>query len=301
MTPIRFDQRVAVVTGAGGGLGRAHALLLASRGAKVVVNDLGGTVSGVGGDNAAADRVVAEIRAAGGQAVPNHGDVADPAGARRLIATAIDAFGRIDVLINNAGILRDKSLAKMDPADFASVVTVHLLGSAFCTQAALGHMQAQAYGRIVMTTSAAGLYGNFGQTNYGAAKLGLVGLMNSLKLEAQKYGILVNTIAPVALTRMTEGLPFSAMLEQAAPERVSAAVAFLASEACTFSGEIVAAGAGYFARVQMVEGLGVHLDADEVTPENVAAHWPRIADMSGARPFDSAGAALLGAFAPPRT
>jgi NAD(P)-dependent dehydrogenase (short-subunit alcohol dehydrogenase family) len=301
MTPIRFDQRVAVVTGAGGGLGRAHALLLASRGAKVVVNDLGGTVGGMGGDNAAADRVVAEIRAAGGQAVPNHDDVADPAGARRLIATAVDTFGRIDVLINNAGILRDKSLAKMDPTDFASVVAVHLLGSAYCTQAALGHMQGQAYGRIVMTTSAAGLYGNFGQTNYGAAKLALVGLMNSLKLEAQKYGILVNTIAPVALTRMTEGLPFSAMLEQATPERVSAAVAFLASEACTFSGEIVAAGAGYFARVQMVEGLGVHLDADEVTPENVAAQWPRIADMSGARPFDSAGAALLGAFAPPRT
>ena len=298
MNPIRFDNRVAVITGSGGGLGRAHALLLASRGAKVVVNDLGGTLNGVGGDSAAADKVVAEIRAAGGVATPNYDNIADPEGARKLIKTAIDAYGRIDVLINNAGILRDKSLAKMDPADFASVVAVHLMGSAYCTQAALGYMQGQAYGRIVMTTSAAGLYGNFGQTNYGAAKLGLVGLMNSLKLEGRKYNILVNTVAPVALTRMTEELPFAAMIREASPERVSAAVAFLSSEACDFSGVVVAAGAGYFARVQIMESAGVHLPLADVSPEAVAAHWGEIADMRGARPFDSAGAALAGAFLP---
>ena len=296
MNEIRFDGRVAVVTGAGGGLGRAHALLLASRGAKVLVNDLGGTVAGVGGDDTAADRVVAEVRAAGGEALANHDSVADPEGARRLVAAALEAWGRVDVLINNAGILRDKSLAKMEPADFAAVVAVHLLGSAYCSQAVLNPMQAQGYGRIVMTTSAAGLYGNFGQTNYGAAKLGVVGLMNSLKIEGQKYGIKVNTVAPVALTRMTEGLPVSSALGEATPERVAAAVAWLASEACTLSGEVVAAGAGYFARVQLVESLGVHLPPAGITPEAVAASWPRIADMAGARPFASAGEALMGAF-----
>ena len=295
---IRFDNRVAVITGAGGGLGRAHALLLAARGAKVVVNDLGGTLNGVGGDSAAADKVVAEIKAAGGEAIPNYDNIASPEGGRSLIEAAVKAYGRIDVLINNAGILRDKSLAKMEAADFASVVAVHLMGSAYCSQAALGHMQGQAYGRIVMTTSAAGLYGNFGQTNYGAAKLGLVGLMNSLKLEGRKYGILVNTIAPVALTRMTQDLPFAAMIKEASPERVSAAVAFLASEACEFSGEVVAAGAGYFARVQIMESQGVHLPLAEVSPESFAANWEKIADMAGARPFDSAGAALAGAFSP---
>ena len=295
---IRFDNRVAVITGAGGGLGRAHALLLAARGAKVVVNDLGGTLNGVGGDSAAADKVVAEIKAAGGEAIPNYDNIASPEGGRSLIEAAVKAYGRIDVLINNAGILRDKSLAKMEAADFASVVAVHLMGSAYCSQAALGHMQGQAYGRIVMTTSAAGLYGNFGQTNYGAAKLGLVGLMNSLKLEGRKYGILVNTIAPVALTRMTQDLPFAAMIKEASPERVSAAVAFLASEACEFSGEVVAAGAGYFARVQIMESQGVHLPLAEVSPESFAANWDKIADMAGARPFDSAGAALAGAFSP---
>ncbi len=297
MNPIRFDERVALVTGAGGGLGRSHALELARRGAKVVVNDPGGSVNGVGGDHAAADKVVAEIRAAGFEAVPNHDNIASADGARRLVQCALDHYGQIDVLINNAGILRDKSLAKMEPADFESVVAVHLLGSAWCSQAVLNAMQGRGYGRIVMTTSAAGLYGNFGQTNYGAAKLGIVGLMHSLKLEAGKYGILVNTVAPVALTRMTEGLPFSAMLKEATPERVTAAVAFMASEACSFSGEIVAAGAGYFARVQMMESQGVHLAGSEITPECVAQHWDRIADMSGARPFDSASAALMGAFA----
>ena len=297
--PIRFDQRVAVVTGAGGGLGRAHALLLASRGAQLVVNDLGGMLNGAGAGSAAADQVVAEIQAAGGSAVANYDNIASPEGARSLIQSAISSYGRVDVLINNAGILRDKSLAKMDAADFASVVAVHLMGSAWCSQAALGHMQGQGYGRIVMTTSAAGLYGNFGQTNYGAAKLGLVGLMNSLKLEGRKYNILVNTIAPVALTRMTEALPFAAMLKEASPERVSAAVAYLASEVCDFTGEIVAAGAGYFARVQMMESAGVHLPPHQVSPEAFAAHWQQIADMSSARPFDSAGAALAGAFMPP--
>lgn len=298
MNPIRFDGRVAVVTGAGGGLGRAHALLLASRGAKVVVNDPGGAVNGVGGDDAAAHRVVAEIRAAGGEAVASLHSVSEPEGARAIVQVAADTWGRVDVLVNNAGILRDKSLVKMDPADFASVVAVHLLGSAWCTQAALPHMQAQGYGRIVMTTSAAGLYGNFGQTNYGAAKLGLVGLMNSLKLEGQKHGILVNTVAPVALTRMTEGLGFSTLLAEASPERVAAAVAFLASEACTFSGEIVSAGAGYFSRVQIVEGPGVHLPPEGITPEGVADAWPAIAAMDGAQPFASATAALAAIFSP---
>ena len=293
---IRFDNRVAIVTGAGGGLGRSHALMMAARGAKLVINDLGGAISGIGGDHAAADKVVAEIKAAGGEAVANYSNVADPEGARALIKCAVDAFDRVDVLINNAGILRDKSLVKMEPADFASVVAVHLLGSAYCSREALPHMQGQGFGRIVMTTSAAGLYGNFGQTNYGAAKLGLVGLMNSLKHEGQKYGILVNTIAPVALTRMTEGLPFTPMLQEASPERVSAAVVYLASEACQLSGEIVAAGAGYFARVQLVESQGVHLPNADVSPESFAANWNEIADMSEARPFASAGAALMGAF-----
>ncbi len=296
MNPIRFDGRVAVVTGAGGGLGRAHALLLAARGAAVVVNDLGGSVDGGGGSHAAAQRVADEIAAAGGRAAASFDDIATPDGAQRLVDGALAAFGRVDILVNNAGILRDKTLAKMAPADFEAVVRVHLLGSAWCSRAVLPVMQQQQYGRIVMTTSAAGLYGNFGQSNYGAAKMGVVGLMNTLKHEGAKFGIRVNTIAPVALTRMTEGLPFARLLAEASPERVAAGVAYLASEACEANGCILAAGAGYFSTVHVVEAAGVHAAVDDVTPEFVAAHWARIADRTGARPFDSAGDALLGAF-----
>ena len=296
MTAIRFDGRVAVVTGGGGGLGRTHALALAARGAAVVVNDLGGTVDGQGGSQAAAQQVVDEIVSAGGRAVPNYDDISSPDGAARLVQTAREAFGRLDVLINNAGILRDKSLVKMAPADFEAVVKVHLLGSVWCTQAAWPLMQAQQYGRIVMTTSAAGLYGNFGQSNYGAAKLGLVGLMNSLKDEGAKHGILVNTIAPVALTRMTQGIALSKMMNGADPEKVTAGVVFLAGEACRLSGEILSAGGGYFSRVEIREGAGVWAPPEDVSPEFVAGAWDRIADMSQARPYANAGAALMGIY-----
>ena len=301
MNPIRFDGRVAVITGAGGGLGRAYALLLAQRGASVVVNDIGGAVSGVGADLSAAQQVVHEIEMAGGRALASQADISTPEGAQRLIDAAVEAFGRVDVLINNAGILRDKTLHKMEPADFEAVVRVHLLGSAWCSRAALPVMQRQLYGRIVMTTSAAGLYGNFGQSNYGAAKLGVVGLMNTLKQEGAKFGIRVNTIAPVALTRMTQGLPLERLLTEATPERVAAGVAFLASENCELSGQILVAGAGYFSTVQLVEGQGVHAPPGEVTPEFVGTHWDEIARQGGARGFDSATQALLAAFVPAAT
>jgi len=240
--------------------------------------------------------VVDDITRAGGRATANVDDIATPEGAQRLVQMAVDTYGRLDVLINNAGILRDKSLVKMEPADFEAVVRVHLLGSTWCTRAAWPVMQAQQYGRVVMTTSAAGLYGNFGQSNYGAAKLGLVGLMNSLKEEGAKHGIAVNTVAPVALTRMTEGIALGAMMAGADPEKVTAGVLFLASEACGFSGEILSAGGGYFSRVQIVEGAGVRAPQGEVTPEFVARAWAGIADMSAARPYTNASAALMGVF-----
>ncbi len=287
--PVRFDSRVAVVTGAGSGLGRSHALMLASRGAKVLVNDLGGAVDGSGRSKSAADRVVAEIEASGGSAAANYDSVSDPAGAERLIAGALERFGRLDILVNNAGILRDKTFAKMELADFRAVVDVHLLGAVYCTRAAWPHMKERNYGRIVMTSSGAGLYGNFGQSNYGAAKMALVGLMNVLKLEGAKNGILVNTVAPIAATRMTEELMPKHALPHLKSEYVSAAVAYLCSEACQVSGHVISAGAGYFARTQMMEGQGVFIeDGAAADPDAVAAAYERVSDLSHATPFASA-------------
>ena len=285
---VDFKGKVAIVTGAGAGLGRSHALELARRGAKVVVNDLGGSVDGSGGSSEAAQRVVAEIKALGGEALANGASVADKAGAESIVRDAVDAFGTVDILINNAGVLRDKSFRKMELSDFELVVDVHLLGSAYVTKAVWPLMLDKNYGRIVMTTSSSGLYGNFGQSNYGAAKLGLVGLMNTLKLEGARNNVHVNTIAPIAATRMTEGLGIpQAVFERLKPELITPAVLFLASEQAP-TGTIVEAGAGYFAKVHIVEGKGVQL-GDTATVEDVAAHWAQISDMSAAVPLSSGG------------
>jgi NAD(P)-dependent dehydrogenase (short-subunit alcohol dehydrogenase family) len=286
---IRFDDRVAIVTGAGSGLGRSHALLLAARGAHVVVNDVGGALDGSGGSNSAADRVVAEILAAGGSAAASYESVADPEAARRIAASAVDRFGRLDIVINNAGILRDRTFAKMDLADFRAVIDVHLMGAVYCTQAAWAHMRERNYGRIVLTSSGAGLFGNFGQSNYGAAKMALVGLMNVLKLEGARNGILVNAVSPIAATRMTEASTPKNLLAHLKPEYVSAAVAYLASEACRVTGHILSAGAGYFSRTQVLEGIGVQVDPEVAgDPDTVAANFAKISDLSGAAVLDSA-------------
>ena len=283
---IDFKGKVAIVTGAGAGLGKQHALELARRGAKVVVNDLGGTVDGSGGSSEAAQAVVAEIKALGGEAIANGASVADRKGAASIVDDAVKAFGRLDILINNAGILRDKTFKKMELDDFELVTKVHLLGSMYCTKAAWPIMLEQNYGRIVMTTSSSGLYGNFGQSNYGAAKLGLVGFMNTLKIEGAKNNIKVNTVAPVAATRMTEnlGIP-EAVFNQLKPELVTPAVVYLCSDEAP-TGTIVEAGAGYYAKVHIVEGKGVKLGAN-ATVEDIAANWAKISDMSEATPFAS--------------
>jgi len=288
---IRFDGRVAVVTGAGGGLGRAHALLLASRGAKVVVNDLGGAVNGTGSGTTPAENVCEEIRAQGGEAVPNFSSVATWEGAQEIIKTAVDNFGKVDILINNAGILRDKSMLKMDIEDWNIVIAVHLSGTFFCTKAALPIMRENNYGRIISTASAAGLYGNFGQTNYGAAKMGIAGLMNTVKLEGAKYNIKANTLVPIAGTRLTATVMPPQVVEKLKPEYVSPVVAYLASEQCELSGAILTAGAGYFSRAAMVEGPGVFFDDPEsVTPEDIAAKLSEITSLEGAKEYDSATA-----------
>ena len=284
---IRFDGKVVIVTGAGGGLGRAHALEFARRGARVVVNDLGGSVDGSGGSSEAAQKVVAEIKEFGGTAIANGASVTDDAGVAHLVKQSMDAFGRIDVLIANAGILRDKSFSKMELKDFEAVLDVHVMGTVKPAKAVWQIMRDQQYGRIVVTTSSTGLYGNFGQTNYGAAKLGLVGFMNTLKLEGAKDNIKVNAISPVAATRMTENLMPPQMLEMLKPEYVTPAVVFLASEEAP-TGVVMTAGAGVFASAQMIESDGINLghgaDAD-----TVAEYWSKIADFTGAKHYTMGG------------
>jgi NAD(P)-dependent dehydrogenase (short-subunit alcohol dehydrogenase family) len=284
---ISFAGKVAIVTGAGGGLGRCHALELGRRGAKVVVNDLGGAVDGTGGNSAAAEKVVAEIKAAGGEAIANGASVSDDAGVAHLVKQTMDAFGRADILIANAGILRDKSFGKMELADFAAVMAVHLMGTVKPAKALWETMKAQKYGRIVVTTSSTGLYGNFGQTNYGAAKASLVGFMHSLKLEGAKDNIKVNAICPVAATRMTENLLPPAIQQMLKPDYVSPAVAWLASDEAP-TGVILTAAAGVFAAARMEETDGVNL-GHGATAEDVAAHFAEIADWSTAKHYDQGG------------
>jgi NAD(P)-dependent dehydrogenase (short-subunit alcohol dehydrogenase family) len=285
MDDIRFDDKVAVVTGAGLGIGRTYAIELAARGAKVVVNDLGGAGDGTGESSAIADAVVEEIRAAGGEAVANHDSVASVEGGRAIVQTALDHFGTVDILIASAGILRDKTFLKMPIEDFEIVVQVHLMGTVYVTKAAFPVMKEKGYGRIVLTTSGSGLFGNFGQTNYSAAKLGIVGFANSLKYEGEKYGVTVNTIAPLAESRLGEGIFPEEAFQVMRQEFVTALVLYLASEACDTTGMVFSAGAGHYARAEMVMAPGVRwrYDAD-VSPEDIAGRWGEITDLDGAQP-----------------
>ncbi|WDY58791.1 SDR family oxidoreductase [Pseudomonas sp. PSKL.D1] len=284
--PVRLQDRVVIVTGAGGGLGRAHALLFAARGAKVVVNDLGGSAQGQGANASAADRVVAEIRAAGGEAVANHDSVTDGG---RIVEQALDSFGRVDVVVNNAGILRDKSFHKMDDGDWDLVYKVHVEGAFKVTHAAWPHMREQNWGRVIFTSSTSGIYGNFGQANYGMAKLGLYGLTRTLAIEGRKHGVLVNAIAPTGGTRMTEGLIPQQVFERLKPELVSPLVVYLGSDLCQDTGELFEVGGGWVGKVRWERSLGVGFDPHAgFTPEQLADNWAQIGDFGGAvHPLDS--------------
>ncbi len=303
MNKINFNGRVAIITGAGGGLGRIYALELAKRGARIVVNDLGGTRDGSGaGSSSPADNVVAEIKALGGKAVANYDNVATPEGGENIVKAAMDAFGRVDILINNAGILRDKSFLKMDPENWAAVMAVHLNGAYHVTRPAFAAMRENGFGRIVMTTSAAGLYGNFGQTNYSTAKMALVGLMNTLKLEGRKYDIKVNTIAPIAASRLTEDIMPPEIFEKMKPEFVSPLVLYLCSDGCQASGQIFNTGMGYFNRVAILTNPAVQLGDEKnfPTPEEISENIDKINDMTGAKEYDDLNAALFDLMAPPK-
>lgn len=281
---IRFDDRVAIVTGAGNGLGRSHALSLAARGAKVVVNDLGGAVDGTGGSASAAEQVAEEIRATAGEAIANGANVTDAGEVAAMVEQAMSEWGRVDILVNNAGILRDKSFAKMELSDFATVLAVHLTGSVTCTKAVWDIMREQAYGRIAMTTSSSGLYGNFGQANYGAAKMALVGLMHTLVLEGQKYDIRINALSPVAATRMTESLFPPEALAKFTPESVTPGLLYLVSEDAP-NRTVLTAGAGGYARAVISETDGIYLEGDDQTPEAIAERWAEAGDAATAKEY----------------
>ncbi|MFO0438185.1 MAG: SDR family NAD(P)-dependent oxidoreductase [Phenylobacterium sp.] len=288
MADIRFDGKVAIVTGAGGGLGRQHALELARRGAKVVVNDLGGSMDGSGGSSAAAEAVVAEIPAVGGEAIATGGSVTDDAGVANMVKQAMDAWGRIDILVANAGILRDKTFSKMEMSDFEAVMNVHVMGTVKPAKAVWEIMKAQNYGRILVTTSSTGLYGNFGQSNYGAAKLALIGFMNTLKLEGQKNNIHVNAISPVAATRMTENLMPAEVLAKLKPEYVTPAVVYLVSEEAP-TGVVMTAGAGAFAQARIYETEGVYLGEGGLSVEEIRDNFARITDPTGQQAYVNGG------------
>ncbi|MDC3163336.1 SDR family NAD(P)-dependent oxidoreductase [Pelagibacteraceae bacterium] len=284
---ISFKDKVAIVTGAGGGLGRCHALQFAERGAKVIVNDLGGSVDGSGGSSEAADKVVEEIKAMGGDAISNGSSVTDKAGVKKLVDDAMAAYGRIDILVNNAGVLRDKSFAKVTLDDFEFVVDVHMMGSVYCTKAVWPIMVEQKYGRIVMTSSSSGIFGNFGQSNYGSAKMGVVGLMNTLRIEGQKNNIKVNSLVPVAATRMTEnlGMP-DAVFDSLKPESVSPAVIFMSSEDAP-DGVMISAGAGVFAMAEIVHSEGIALKGDDLNADMLAEKWSEASDMANGKALRS--------------
>ena len=283
---IRYDGKVAIVTGAGQGLGRSHAIELAKRGAKVVINDLGGGVDGSGGSSEAALSVVAEIEALGGEAIANGANVAKYEEVEAMVKQAVDQWGRVDILVNNAGILRDKSFAKGSLDDFKLVLDVHLMGTVNCTKACWDIMREQEYGRVVVTSSSSGLYGNFGQANYGSAKMGVVGLMYTLVQEGAKYNIRVNALAPTAGTRMTEGLIDPKAFELLTPETVTPAVLYLVSEDAP-NRTILCAGAGSFAVTRLVESESVWLPPEEQTPEGLAAHWDEITSTEGEKALNA--------------
>ena len=289
---IEFNDKVAIVTGAGGGIGKEHALELARRGAKVVVNDLGGSVDGSGTSDAA-EEVVELIKSSGGEAISNGASVTDLKAIKEMVQQTMDEWGRIDILVNNAGILRDKSFHKVSIEDFNLVMDVHFQGSLNCTHTIFPIMREQEYGRIIFTSSASGVYGNFGQTNYGSAKMAMIGLMNTLKLEGQNKNIFTNSITPVAYTRMTEGLIPEDFGQNLKSEYITPAVIYLASDHAP-NGVIIAAGAGVFSRINIQETMGVSLGTGEdMTPENIHANWDKISDMEDARALQNGGEQTL--------
>ena len=288
MSKIDFTGRVAIVTGAGSGLGRCHALEFAKRGAKVVINDLGGTRNGVGSDNAAANKVVEEIETLGGEAVPNYDNVATVDGGENIVRTAVDAFGKVDILVNNAGILRDGIFYKMEEEDWDAVMGVHLKGAYCVTRPAFANMRENGYGRIIMTTSGAGLFGNFGQSNYASAKMGVAGLANVLKLEGAKYNIKTNVIIPVAASRLTEDILPPDLFAKLKPDFITSLILYLCSEQCKDSGVMINAALGYYSRSAIMTGPGAILsDGERIpAPEEIMENWDKIMSLESPKYFD---------------